>query len=86
MKSLNLKGFVTHFVFFQFFWILLDIFQSPACVVTIVTVISCHRCALILYCIICRYALKPALGEWISRADLCDVLHDPVVPCHFSNV
>ncbi|CAA3015645.1 CTP synthase-like [Olea europaea subsp. europaea] len=24
------------------------------------------------------YALKPALGEWISRADLCDVLHDPV--------
>ena len=32
-----------------------------------------------------RVAGEPALGEWTSRAELCDTLHEPVGFKHFSH-
>lgn len=29
---------------------------------------------------------QPALGEWTSRADLCDMLNEPVGSCYFCQV
>ena len=35
--------------------------------------------------IIFSVAGEPCLEEWVSRAERCDMLHDPVGSKHFSN-